>query len=451
MTTPRTTQRETQREPVRTKTQRTTAQEPVREKTLKERQDDHQEKLKKFLQSYLPKFIPKKSYIDGMLSDKNFKIWVKAFTHETMGDGYETLEAYGDRYAKAAFTKYFSRAYPHVYEPSIVSSLINYYASKEFYAGISDQEGFSSLVLVDRVINPLPDDVKEDVFESFSGALEELGDLVGEEIDGTMMGANIVYFWTIYLFNNIDLDPERAAGSFQSQIDEFRKTIGLDIFHEELVVDAKDGSTEIIYYYYMPIASLNRYLQEVDLPLYTPDQEKYVEDKNFFYSVRHDGKGQILLGVGKSFRKTTAADDAGRNAVIFLKNLGIKRDDVKSPFRDKNMRSEEAKDDLALVLEQYHDLHLKKLSFTNTPDIIYFLTGISNNSEVKRPIKLAIHKLTGRDTKKNIIDEREDILHRAAENLKRREAQRDSRGDRGEAQKESRAETTPRRTPTSKK
>lgn len=171
------------------------------------------QQLQSFLNELLTPVIKDQTQRYKYLDGNAMNIWAKAFTHETVSPSfnYEDLEYSGDAVLKWAFPKYLKKRFPYLHKGEFTELNVAY-MSKPFQAQLARELGLSPYIRVkgiDRAILNL----ETDVFESFFGALEEIGDSI---LDGS--GAIQCYNMIIHIFKNIDIDETKGRGSVKTQV-----------------------------------------------------------------------------------------------------------------------------------------------------------------------------------------------------------------------------------------
>lgn len=155
-----------------------------------------------FIENFLPSFLPSNIYEKLLLPDA-YSIFKRAFTHPDVDKNfhYERLEFIGDSAIKASFVNYIARKYPEVNEPGQLSILTNYFLEKEFFASLSDKYKFTKYIRVPSNRTPTIDE-REDIFESFVGALQTAGD----KFVGIYIGQMIVEIFVTMVFDDIVIE-----------------------------------------------------------------------------------------------------------------------------------------------------------------------------------------------------------------------------------------------------
>lgn len=121
----------------------------------------------------------KKELLDQLTSDEYIIHWIPAFTHiswnPNIGQNFELLESLGDSALAAQFKKFLFMTDPLITE-SILNERKSRYMSREFQFKIAQKMKVEEW-LISRS-NIISEGLREDLFESFCGALQKVGDLV---------------------------------------------------------------------------------------------------------------------------------------------------------------------------------------------------------------------------------------------------------------------------------
>lgn len=162
--------------------------------------------LRLFISIILSSIINDPKIVVEMVSARSMATWVKAFTHSNYDakSNYETLETMGDAVLEYTFRKYLFRTMPGITD-SQISNFEAYYMAKIFQSKLSSDIGFHKWV---RIQGNVLRDVKEDLFESFFGALDEVGDSIQAGF-GSVCATNLVEL----IFKNRTLDPRRGQSN----------------------------------------------------------------------------------------------------------------------------------------------------------------------------------------------------------------------------------------------
>lgn len=157
------------------------------------------------------------------------KYWIPAFTHRSISsiNNYESLEFYGDKVLGYAFSQYLRERFTVNGKQTLTHDkatlFMSKYMSKRFQADLSDTLGLPNLVWVDDDVEEASLSLKEDVFESFSGAMNNIAsDHYGQ---GTPIGFTFVFNMLVTLFENVKLDLKTINRDYRSQFKEIMEKI----------------------------------------------------------------------------------------------------------------------------------------------------------------------------------------------------------------------------------
>lgn len=308
----------------------------------------YEEKLEIYLRNKL-RDVVSEDFIEQMLSKNNLKIWASAFTHKTFSfQNYERLETIGDAVIKTAFYDYIFESLPFVEEPKIYSELEKYYNSKTAFIDFAVNEGMDKF-LRKKSEKSLPNKVISDLFESFNGALFEIGNIVGLNSKVAIpLGYLFVKNYITLIFNQVDIDIDRIFGSFQSQLKEISKKLKIRI--DEIITANPVDKKPIVYYYVsrnilserLNFLGLSSYFVTEFVKLYNKGKNYIIEDKKY-YETELDKNAKlrqamnekhldenplnfILLGQATGGDLENAESNASRASLKTLEKLGITRD-----------------------------------------------------------------------------------------------------------------------------
>jgi dsRNA-specific ribonuclease len=188
-------------------------------RTLFDSREEWEDSLKKFLDKTLKPILPDNKVREKYLTPSAMNVWMSAFTHLSIDPrreyNYEVLEFLGDRALKYAFTKYISRRFPEISQDNL-TRVETTYMSKIFQPKFARDLGLVKYTLyTDKFI---PDDIQEDVFEAFIGALDKVSD----EIEDGLGIINVFNFITNF-FNGYTFDLRGESGNIS-------KTLFIQIF-----------------------------------------------------------------------------------------------------------------------------------------------------------------------------------------------------------------------------
>lgn len=278
--------------------------------------------------------------------------WARAFIHENIKEdfNYELLEFKGDSVTKYMLTKYITQRFGDLITEDIGSTFLSIYAAENFQIKLSQDIGLDKLVIFnpnlikeDRVILK----IKEDVFESFMGCLDEVGD----KYIGLMHGSVYCYNFICNIFNKVDIKME--------DIKKDAKIIIKQIFdgHRYGVVQYDETNSD------------NKSLGAMKVVL------------------RRD-TGEVL-GIGYGC-KNEAKTEAAKNAIKNLERRGITEQSAKE--RNKNVKSSTEKE-LSLLTDSVRKnidkYNLKVRQRRSDPIMEYRIDMISSKSIPEATISVA--------------------------------------------------------------
>lgn len=269
-----------------------------------ETEQEFRERLRDFLRPILLAGLGENNseWLDNLLNDEAMEIWSKAFTHETYSSvfNYEELELFGDRLLGHLFPKMLKDRYPNLRKDEY-TELNNAYMSKnrdvDSQASIAVRFGLNTMVRL-RGIERSNLSIETDVFESFFGALEEVGDTHLGLSKGTLLGILMLD----YFFQDMQLDLERAAGAPKTIVQQLFSRFG---YPQPDEVDVRHGH-EIV-----TTISLNK------------DDEALLD----WLGVQVDDP---VIGVGRASTKRVSSLEAYRQALRTLARYGITKQYVET-------------------------------------------------------------------------------------------------------------------------
>jgi len=244
--------------------------------------------LQSKLNTVLSKSIPEAErarYLDAAA----MQTWVLAFTHESYDPNYnfERLEFMGDMVLKFAFSKYLLKRFPDQSNAGL-TELNRAYMSADLQGKLSQSLGFPQLTRVAREMTITPGIVK-DIFESFFGALAEVGDTAQGQGVGYIRCYNLI----VELFQSITINLEETEGGAKTQVQQIFKRFNKGIPEE--ITDTSSGNTVTI--------------------RLTPEQLDFMSQ----YSITIDP----VIGRGTGDTLAAAQGRAYKNALDALKSVGI--------------------------------------------------------------------------------------------------------------------------------
>jgi dsRNA-specific ribonuclease len=170
--------------------------------------------LQRFVYLTLSTFIGDQARLLRMVDSEAMKVWAKAFTHETFSReyNYESLETMGDAVLKYCFPKLLFERFPDI-TPGKITNLRNFYMSKVFQASVSQKLKLSSWIRIST--ERITISVHEDLFESFFGALDHVGDSI-EPGMGSVLSMNFLRF----IFRDFVFDKNREELNSKTKINQ---------------------------------------------------------------------------------------------------------------------------------------------------------------------------------------------------------------------------------------
>jgi len=256
-------------------------------------EDEYDKGLLKFLKDILGP-VAKEETITKIVNSQTLSIWKKAFTHETidLNDNYEQLETIGDRVLELTFLKYLLTKFPEL-TPQEITELKSKYMSKVYQGTMSRKLGFGDWIRVGNDVSSLS--ILEDVFESFFGALFEIGDRVLGNGAGYVMSLKILAL----IFSDVQFDLSKSQGHPRSQIKEIFEMLKLDPEIQDITTTEK--GTDVV------ISITKRAMDDlVKMEKMKPNSP-------------------LVIGVGFGPYKTNAVNLAYSNALEYLESIGITR------------------------------------------------------------------------------------------------------------------------------
>lgn len=150
------------------------------------------------------------------------KYWTRVFTHRSIdpNGNYEDLEFFGDKTLNYVFPMYI-----HYYFEGIGENLtrdkatlfMNKYMSGGYQAKLSDTLGLPDLVWIDSAVEDIPRSLREDLFEAFVGAVNNI---VNDHYGMLSVGVTYAYNIIVALFKDVPLSIEAIKRPARSQLKE---------------------------------------------------------------------------------------------------------------------------------------------------------------------------------------------------------------------------------------
>ena len=193
--------------------------------------------LREFLRTLLtPAFVKKPEHLEKILTPDAMNRWTIAFTeksyNEKLGENYEQLEALGDKALDFVFYQYVLERYPNMTEHQLTQLKKNY-ISKDYQGPLATKLGLVKWI---RVLHQhINLDIREDVFESFFGALVMNCTKLISRGTGELYSYNFI----LLIFNEIpDLRPEEDA---KTQVLQTFEKLGIQPHPRPIEVETQEG------------------------------------------------------------------------------------------------------------------------------------------------------------------------------------------------------------------
>ena len=176
-----------------------------------------------YIKSLLSYVVKDEKILKDMISESNMLIWVKAVSHVTINTNmnYEKLEKIGDALLKNIFPYFLNKKNPNFTEHEI-TSFGSYYMSKRKQGLFAKQMKLHEWLLCEYQ-DPNYEKIHEDLFESFFGALETVGDTIAP-CYGTICGRN----YMIAMFKNEAFDYDIAKPP-KTELQQRGTALGFDV------------------------------------------------------------------------------------------------------------------------------------------------------------------------------------------------------------------------------
>jgi len=281
-------------------------------------------------------------------TDSMQNYWIPAFTHKSVNynKNYETLEFYGDTVVNHVFAMYIRELYNNQLNQHKATLLSSYYMSEEYQATLSEKIGLVKLVNYDEKINNIDTSIKEDIFEAFFGALNNV------VTDKIFPGMGYTY---CYNFMVLILSNQKIMTVTEIQLDPVTRL-------KELYEGYQFG--------------IPKYVQ-IDM-----DRSDY---QRVGVAVLDNNGIKIAEGFGK--RKKNAKRQASLNALEYLKEKGMNVDTM-AEFKKQKPNNPEYDKALGRANESIEKLNIK-LKYLDKPIIKNFkLTKISSNRKHEKAFTL---------------------------------------------------------------
>jgi dsRNA-specific ribonuclease len=168
--------------------------------------------LHTFLQTLLTQFLGSET-ATALLTPEYMPAWERAFTHMSSEptDNYEFYETLGDKILKSTFAVYMTDKMGEL-SSQAMTEYENRYMSKMFQRQLADRFHFSDYIRIRD--SEITVSIKEDLFESFVGALYE----VTQKMYGRGPGFDFAYRFLFYAMQGVEFNPEYIHGHPKTQV-----------------------------------------------------------------------------------------------------------------------------------------------------------------------------------------------------------------------------------------
>ncbi len=253
--------------------------------------------IKNCVETLLSNIIPRK-HLDSFTIPPNLEIFNQAFTAQSWdpAKNYEYLEQLGDVTANKALVWYFYRRFPPLACSSgvkVVARLKINYSSKKCFSKIANDLGFWKLILAsDDDKFHQRDDLLEDSFEAFVGAIE----MIADREFGMGTGSAVAYNFVKNIFDKMDIS-----------------------LHYEDLFDSKTRLKEIV----------DKHGQSLGRIQYKETRQGMGKDlvtTSIVTLFQGHGKRSQVLGIGRRRLKSDAQREASTIAIAELKRRGFSKE-----------------------------------------------------------------------------------------------------------------------------
>lgn len=383
-------------------------------------------KFESFLRNRL-KTIVGASIIDHFFTPEAMKVWLRAFTDQTYSaDNYELYEIIGDSAISLAFYDIIREAFPDVAQPKIYSTLKEFHVSEAAFSDLATKAGFLEFLRAAPVVlnsNEMKKKIAEDLWESYHGALKELGDQIGLELYDIEIGYKCVKNSMIEVMNNTEIDKDRGAGAFKNQLSEIASTLGIKFgtINFFLATDRKVAFAYVIRRDALKtvLKRFNRTDEDIENIINDVENSsrRYLQDVPTSANIRNislNRKEDIVVGRGIGDTRDEAQDRAASEAVKTFRNVygmtNVYLDNIRAERLDNHLQQDgKIKQAYDVIQSVYSDIKISGRTFPTSA--LYILTGVKNGKT---------KVITTLVTEKNLLYERiqASIYLKAADEIK---------------------------------
>lgn len=344
--------------------------------------------FEKFLRKRLKRIVDQE-ILDDFLTPESMKVWTRAFTDQSYStDNYELYEIIGDSAIGLAFYDVIREAFPTITQPKIYSTLKEFYLSEVSLRDLAIKAGFLDFLIADRLVlnsTEIKRKIAEDLWESYHGALKELGDKIGLEKFGIGVGYQCVKNSMIEVLNDLDIDKNRGAGAFKNQLSEIMSALGIRL----IIVNYPMSNREVSFAYLIRRDAIVNILQKFGRT--EEEINNLLDDKTsrtFIGRIPAASKRNlnpkidyILLGAAIKPNKEEAQDSAASEAIKTFRNryglTDVYLDGVRAERLDIQLDGKgEIKENYDAIAKIYSDLKITGRTFSTVA--LYILTGVKN-------------------------------------------------------------------------
>jgi dsRNA-specific ribonuclease len=294
-----------------------------------------------YLKKLLTKFIENESIVNRLIETDKMPLWIRAFTHNTievnLNNNYQIPEKIGDSLEASAFFLYLLQNYPEQATPQIYNEAKAQLLSKPFLGDLGQLVKMGSWVRIDSSV--LTPSIYEDVFESFSWALHESGDMVKPGL-----GFMLVRKYMELFLDKIHFDFERAKfGLSKTAFIQRLEQLKIQLDKHEVVALGTGRKQQIIL-----------------------SDEAFEKLSGYFPMIK-----QKIIGTGEGSSPKEAIEDAYNKALRYIEAAGLTDARVKEIRSEQNLTFLENINPglVKLVKSKYQKEGYKYVQFENAKEI----------------------------------------------------------------------------------
>lgn len=344
-------------------------------------------KFEKFLRKRLKRIVDQ-DILDEFLTPESMKVWTRAFTDQSYStDNYELYEIIGDSAISLAFYDVIQEAFPTITQPKIYSTLKEFYLSEVSLRDFAINAGFLDFLIADRLVlssTEIKRKIAEDLWESYHGALKELGDKIGLENFGIGVGYQCVKNSMIEVLNELDIDKNRGAGAFKNQLSEIMSALGIRL----TIINYPLPNREVSFAYFIRrdvivgiLQKFGRTDAEINNLLDDKTSREFISRIPAASMKLNPKVDHILLGAAIKPNKEEAQDSAASDAIKTFRNryglTDVYLDGVRAERLDAQLDGKgEIKENYDAIAKIYSNIKISGRTFSTVA--LYILTGVKN-------------------------------------------------------------------------